>query len=121
MRALMRITKALADENRVRILMALRGGELCVCQITELLGLSPSTISSHLAILYRAEMVVSRKKGRWIYYRLAEVDGPKEAAGAMDWVCACVKRDPQIIADAAQLKVVLKQDASELCKRQCRK
>ena len=42
MRAVMSITKALADENRVRTLLALREGELCVCQITELFGLAPS-------------------------------------------------------------------------------
>jgi DNA-binding transcriptional ArsR family regulator len=40
MREFMAVAKALADENRVRMLLALRGGELCVCQITELLGLA---------------------------------------------------------------------------------
>ena len=117
----MRITKALADENRVRILMALRGGELCVCQIAELLGLSASTISSHLSILHRADMVLSRKKGRWIFYRLAVPGGPDEVCGAMNWVCGCVGKDSRIMLDAERLKEVLKQDASELCKRQCHK
>src|SRR5690349_10767483 len=60
MREFMAITKALADENRVRVLLALQGGELCVCQITELFGLSASTISKHLSILYRAGLVDSR-------------------------------------------------------------
>ena len=46
MREFLNITKALADENRVRTLLALRQGELCVCQITELLALAPSTVSS---------------------------------------------------------------------------
>ena len=41
MREFMNITKALADENRVRMLLALRKGEFCVCQITELFGLAP--------------------------------------------------------------------------------
>jgi ArsR family transcriptional regulator len=53
MREFMNITKALADENRVRTLLALRKGELCVCQTTEL-GLAPSTVSKHLSILYQA-------------------------------------------------------------------
>ena len=48
MREFMNITKALADENRVRALLALRKGELCVCQITELFGLAASTVSKHL-------------------------------------------------------------------------
>ncbi|TFG44900.1 MAG: ArsR family transcriptional regulator, partial [Candidatus Brocadiia bacterium] len=51
------ITKALADESRVRTLMALDGRELCVCQITELLGLAPSTVSKHMAILTQARLV----------------------------------------------------------------
>ena len=49
----MNITKALADEHRLRVLLALRGGELCACQITELFGLAPSTMSKHLSVLYR--------------------------------------------------------------------
>ncbi len=62
----MKITKALADENRVRMLLALKGGELCVCQITELFGLAMSTVSKHLSILYQAGLTESRKEGRWI-------------------------------------------------------
>ena len=45
MREFMNITKALEDENRVRALLALRKGELCVCQLTELFGLAASTVS----------------------------------------------------------------------------
>ena len=47
------------------------GGELCACQITELFGLAPSTMSKHLSILYQAGLVDSRKEGRWIYFRVA--------------------------------------------------
>jgi DNA-binding transcriptional ArsR family regulator len=60
-------TKALADETRVRTLLSLRQGELCVCQITELFGLAPSTVSKHLSILFQAGLVDSRKDGRWMY------------------------------------------------------
>ena len=68
MRDFMAIVKALADENRVRALMALRERELCVCEIIELLGLAPSTVSKHLSILYQAGLLESRKDGRWVYY-----------------------------------------------------
>jgi DNA-binding transcriptional ArsR family regulator len=47
-REFMALTKALADENRIRIFLALKDQELCVCQITELMGLAPSTTSKHL-------------------------------------------------------------------------
>ena len=76
MREFMNITKALADENRVRTLLALRKGELCVCQITELFGLAPSTVSKHLSILFQAGLVESRKEGRWIYYQLPGRNAP---------------------------------------------
>ena len=79
MRDLMAVIKALADENRVRILMALGPKELCVCQIVELLGLAPSTVSKHMAILKQARLVDSRKEGRWMFYRLAEEDASIEA------------------------------------------
>src|SRR5262249_39570541 len=64
LRGVMDITKALADENRVRRLLALRGGELCVRQITEVFGLAPSTISKHLSILHNADLVDPRQEGR---------------------------------------------------------
>ena len=86
MRDLMKITKALADENRIRVLLALRRGELCVCQIVELLGLATSTVSKHMSILKQARLVESRKEGRWIYYRLAGDEGPQLVQQVMTWV-----------------------------------
>ena len=73
MRSFIAITSALSDPNRVRVLMALhKRGELCVCQIVELLGLAPSTVSKHLFILKSAGLVDARKQGRWMYYRPAD-------------------------------------------------
>ena len=57
----MNITKALADENRVRILMALNGrNELCVCQLIDMLQLAPSTVSKHLFILRNARLILGQ-------------------------------------------------------------
>ncbi len=121
MREFMNITKALADENRVRMLLALRGGELCVCQITELFGLAPSTISKHLSILYQAGLAESRKEGRWIYYRLPGKGVPTTVRAAIDWVAKSVNGDPRVTEDAARLKKILAMDPVELCRRQCSK
>ena len=76
----MTLTKAMADENRVRILMALRTvDELCVCHINELLGLAPSTVSKHLFLLRNSRLLTARKEGRWIYYRLNnDAEAPPE-------------------------------------------
>lgn len=121
MREFMNITKALADENRVRMLLALRAGELCVCQITELFGLATSTISKHLSILYQAGLVDSRKEGRWIYYRLPCKDADEAVRRTLDWVVQTINGEPLIREDAARLKKIRGMDPVELCKRQCRK
>jgi len=62
--------KALAHPVRLRILSLLRSGELCVCQMTEVIGLAPSTVSEHLTLLRRAGVVVERKEGKWVFYAL---------------------------------------------------
>ncbi|MHB9006073.1 MAG: ArsR/SmtB family transcription factor [Limisphaerales bacterium] len=120
MREFMNLTKALADENRVRTLLALRAGELCVCQITELFGLAPSTISKHLSVLYQAGLVESRKDGRWIYYRLPAKGAPVAVREAIDWVAKSLAAHPRVADDGRKLKQILKTDPVELCKRQCR-
>ena len=121
MRSFMNITKALSDENRIRTLLALRDGELCVCQITELFGLAPSTISKHLSILSQAGLVDSRKEGRWIYYKLPGKAAPVEVREAIDWVEKSLYANPRVVEDQKTLKSILKQDPAELCRRQCQK
>ncbi len=121
MRAFMNITRALADETRVRALLALRNGELCVCQITELFGLAPSTVSKHLSILFQAGLVESRKAGRWIYYRWPGQDAPVVVREALDWVAQALANNPAARADARQLKKIVQQDPTLLCKRQTQK
>ena len=121
MREFMNITKALADANRVRTLLALRAGELCVCQITELLGFAPSTVSKHLSILHQAALVESRKDGRWIYYQLPGKNAPVVVREALDWIEKALAASPQVLEDNKRLKKILKQDPAQLCKRQCHK
>ena len=121
MRDFMAITKALSDPNRVRILLALRGGELCVCQITELFGFAPSTVSKHLSILHHAHLISSRKSERWVYYRLPGKAAPVVVCEALVWVHKSIADSPHVLEDSRQLKKILKQDPAELCKRQSRK
>ena len=116
----MNITKALADENRVRTLLALRGGELCVCQITELFGLAPSTISKHLSILHQAGLVESRKDGRWIYYMLPRNGTVPALRDAIRWLERSLADDERVVEDRQKLRKILRMDPVELCKRQCR-
>jgi len=114
----MAITKALSDPNRVRVLVALRRGELCVCQITELFGFAPSTVSKHLSILNHAGLIQSRKAERWVYYRLTGKSAPVAVREALDWVHKSLDKTDEASADAKKLQKILKTDLAEICRRQ---
>lgn len=85
MRDLLKITKALADETRLKILIMLGGKELCVCRITEGLRLAPSTVSKHLSILQSAGLIETHKIGRWVHCCLPAT-ASRRAKGALTWV-----------------------------------
>ena len=114
------ITKALAEENRLRILLALDGHELCVCQIIELLELAPSTVSKHMTVLRQDRLVNGHKDGRWMYYRLADGGAPAKVKEAIAWVKKSLLKDERIRNDAKRLKEILKIDREVICSRQTR-
>jgi len=116
----MQITKALADENRIRIIVALGGRELCVCQLIELLALAPSTVSKHLSILKNARLIDSRKQGRWMYYRLAGDEASPKIKTCLSWIFQSVTDSTQIIDDARRMEEILKIDPEVLCSRQAK-
>ena len=62
---------ALSDETRLRIIDLLRGGERCVCNLTDALDAGQSRLSFHLKVLKDAKLVTDRREGRWAYYALA--------------------------------------------------
>lgn len=117
MRSFMDISKALSDEGRVRVMMVLKDRELCVCQLIEVLGLAPSTVSKHMSILKQARLVESRKEGRWIYYS-RNAAGDAHVAEALAWLDESLDGDAQVKADAKQLKAILKLDPETLCCQQ---
>ena len=115
MKDFLTVAKAVADESRARILLFLSHGELCVCQIVEMLELAPSTVSKHLSVLGQAGLIQSRKDGRWIYYRLARKDASPAAREAIRWAQGCLDEDPRIVADAKRLKAVRRTNAQMFC------
>jgi ArsR family transcriptional regulator len=66
------VFKALANEDRLRVLHALRESEHCGCELQVVLDAPQSTVATHLRKLKDAGLVKSRKKGRWSYYRIAD-------------------------------------------------
>ncbi len=109
------IAKALADSNRMRVLAALMGcEEMCVCQITELLGLATATVSRHMSILHAARLVESRKQGRWVYYRLSQTFPPL----LREWLGESLALSEQAHADRVTVAGVMSCDPGELCRCQ---
>src|SRR5580692_3714683 len=81
---LARILKALADPTRLRLVSmvaAHEGGEACVCDLTDPLGLTQPTISHHLKVLVDAGIFTRDQRGRWAYYAL--VPGALQALAAV--------------------------------------
>ena len=110
---LVEVYKALAHPARLRILAMLRGGELCVCQITAVLGLATSTVSAHLSELRRAGLVAERKDGRWVAYRLAEGEAQKPLLKQLG---KFLENDAKARADAELLRALRKVPLERLCR-----
>ena len=117
MREVMDVLKALADESRLRALCALRGGELCVCQLIALLDLAPSTVSKHLTILRAARLVESRKDGRWMYYRLSREFRAPSAGKILALLCKDTAKTSRMVEDRKHLKRICGEDMNNLCRR----
>jgi ArsR family transcriptional regulator len=117
MESVLAVARALADENRVRALLALEGRELCACQLIELLQLAPSTVSKHMSILKQARLVKAEERGRWMYYRQADANASTRIRKALEWVHSCLSRSPRIRKDQHQLGKIVRIDRDEL--RRC--
>ncbi len=114
MNEILEITKALGDESRLRALLGLRARELCLCQLIELLGLAPSTVSKHMAQLAQAGLVRRRKEGRWHFYRLAGASASPVARAAIEWVTEAARGETAASVDAARIEEIMTRDLEEL-------
>ncbi len=93
------VGKALSDKNRVRALMALYVvGDLCVCQITQLLGLATATVSRHMSILLESGLVATYKVGRWVHYRPSVPANPSGTA-VVEWIRSECEGDDLMVKD----------------------
>ncbi len=99
------IFKALADETRLRILNLLIRGELCVCDIMEVLDIGQSKASRHLAYLRNVGLVSDRRDGVWMHYSLAKPSGLTHRR-ILEWLAEAASEVPQAAADLKSLRVV---------------
>jgi DNA-binding transcriptional ArsR family regulator len=105
--------RALGHPARLRTVSMLRPGELCVCQITEVLKLAPSTVSAHLKELKQAGLVSERKDGRWVYFGLIDDESTKSWAVA---ALSPLANDPQIEADDRLVAELRRLPVEDLCR-----
>lgn len=68
--------KAVADANRLKLLSCLKSGEVCVCDLVDVLGLSQPAVSQQLKKLEEAGIITARKVGTWKHYRLVAEQTP---------------------------------------------
>ena len=67
-----KVFKSLADEKRLKILTLLKFREMCVCELTAALGLTQPNLSHHIRKLENAGLVTNERRGKWVYYSLAD-------------------------------------------------
>lgn len=93
--------KTLSEPVRLRVIyLLLESGELCVCDLVETLGLSQSVVSRHLAYLRNNGLVLTRREGVWIYYRI--VEGCCEPL--FEHIRQCSESNEEMLEDVARLK-----------------
>jgi DNA-binding transcriptional ArsR family regulator len=105
--------KALAHPGRLRMLAMLRAGDLCVCQLTAVLDLAASTVSSHLGDLRRAGFVQERKSGKWVHYHLV---GSGPLADMVRQTLRLVDEDEQLRQDARLVSALRAVPLEALCR-----
>ena len=109
------VVKAAGDASRIRILKMLEEGELCVCQITAVLDLAPATVSKHLSVLRSAGLVLQRREGRWIHYRLADRFLNPHAEKVLALVGDSLIGDGTVERDRTRLAKVREMAVDDLC------
>ena len=106
MRTLTKAFKALSDANRLRILKMLEVRSLCVCELTDILKLAPSTVSKHLAILRDAGLILDSKNGKWVNYHLGPDPDTPYAAELLTLLREWLREDARILEDQKAALVV---------------
>jgi len=94
--------RAFSDRTRLRILHLLQNGELCVCDLVNVLGVPQPTASRHLAYLRKAGLVKARRQGSWSYYTLAAARGPFHGK-LLECLASCFHDVPELAEDGQRL------------------
>ena len=106
------IFKALSDKNRIRILKMLEYKPLCVCEITQVLGLAASTTSKHLSILKNAQLIFEQKENKWVNYYLNSTSQNQYVKQILPLIKTWMDNDKIVQSDRIRVEKV---DRANLC------
>lgn len=95
--------RAFSDPIRLRILNLLQAGELCVCDLVDVLQLPQPTISRHLSYLRRAGLVTARRERSWNFYALAKARSTFHGK-LLDCLASCFRDVPEMTRDAKRVR-----------------
>ncbi|MCU0284822.1 MAG: metalloregulator ArsR/SmtB family transcription factor [Acidobacteria bacterium] len=107
-----KINRALGDKSRLRIIYMLGQKRMCVCEITEVLRLSQSTVSGHLRVLKEAELVADSKDGLWVEYSLC-LSNPF-IKNMLELICSELNLDPDMEEERRLVALV---NRETICKK----
>jgi ArsR family transcriptional regulator len=111
--------RAFSDRTRLRLLHLLRGGgETCVCDLVNVLGVPQPKVSRHLAYLRRTGLVTARRDGMWMHYRLAPATTEFHKS-LLNCLACCFRSVPELARDAERLGRVRKASAATACSTDC--
>jgi len=113
MKSHLKVFKALSDKNRLRIMKMLEARPMCVCEITAVLNLAPSTVSKHLSLLHEAVLIEDRKEGKWVNYSLSSKSLLPFVSEMLKVLRRSLKDDPEVLADMEKAKKI---NRVELCR-----
>ncbi|MFC1884113.1 ArsR/SmtB family transcription factor [Thermodesulfobacteriota bacterium] len=114
MKEFLKVTKALSDQNRLKILKMLQRKSMCVCEMQEALKISQPAVSKHLKLLEGAGLVASNKHGLWVNYHLSDGGHSPYAASLLGNLKHWMEEDPEIKNLLERLPSIRRED---ICKR----
>ena len=114
MRELVKVFKAVADKNRIRILKMLQHKKMCVCELSAVLGITRPSVSRHLSLMKEAGLVEDERNSPWIDYRLCEEKINHYAPIIQSYLKDWINDDPKIKEDIKKIKTL---NREELCSK----
>ncbi len=114
MREFLKVLKAASDKNRLRILKMLERKDMCVCELSAVLGIAQPSVSRHMSLLKEAGLVSDERDGQWIIYRLCDEKVNQYAPVILKQLRAWVNEDPCVKRDRKTAGSLCRQ---ELCKK----